>query len=403
MYTGFFELHHKPFELVPDPDFLYPSVTHKRAISYLDYAIRERLGFILLTGEVGSGKTTLIQTLLKSLDRSVSIARIFNTRVTFEQLLAMINDEFGLSTQGRDKVQLQRDLYEFLIQRFAAGSHAILIIDEAQNLTPELLEDLRMLSNLETGKAKLLQIILVGQPELKRVLGRPELRQLQQRISIACHLVPLSCEEVEQYIHHRLERAGKRDCVSFSAEALQRIHGHSRGIPRLINSMCDFLLLAAFVEQSREITAEMVEDVAQDMDIENRCWGYDEEQPSAPPPPAADAGAAGSPARSSQIDSIAMKEMLGYLNQRLDRMEKARTATPVAATPAEIGQRMDQLEQRLCDQSAQLQPALTELNRTLAALRTERQPRVEPPLQKSEPAVPEPQAQKRSWLKRLLG
>ncbi len=399
MYIEFFGLHSKPFELVPDPDYLYPSKTHKRAITYLDYGIRERVGFVLLTGEVGSGKTTLIQTMIKSLNRSVSIARIFNTRVTFEQLLAMINDEFGIASQGKDKVQLLRDLNEFLIQRFAAGGHAIVIIDEAQNLNVELLEDLRMLSNLETGKAKLLQIILVGQPELRRVLARPELRQLQQRISIASNLYPLTREEVEEYIYHRLERAGNRTCAQFTGEAIQLIYEHSRGIPRLINTICDFLLLAAFVEQTTTITADVVKDVAQDMDIENRCWGGDSELPQLEAP---SSGNGGEPPASgnSGVGGESMQTLINYINLRFNRLEKAKQKMPKPALSPLIEQRLEKIERQVSRQSSQIELALTELHRVIAAMKEERkQPRVVVE-QKRPVSAPE---EKESFMKRLFG
>ncbi|HSW65168.1 MAG TPA: XrtA/PEP-CTERM system-associated ATPase [Dissulfurispiraceae bacterium] len=399
MYTEFFRLHNKPFELVPDPDYLYPSKTHKRAIAYLDYGIKERLGFVLLTGEVGSGKTMLIQTMLKSLNRSVSIARIFNTRVTFEQLLAMINDEFGIVSQGKDKVQLLRELYEFLIQRFATGSHAIVIIDEAQNLSTELLEDLRMLSNLETGKTKLLQIILVGQPELRSILTRPELRQLQQRISISCHLYPLTREEVEEYIYHRLDRAGNRTCVAFADEAIQLVYEHSRGIPRLINTMCDFLLLAAFVDQTREITAGMVKDVAQDMDIENRCWGVDQEHPL-PEVAVSGNGEEAQDSKKAGAEGGSVQTIMNYINMRFNRLEKAKQAIPEPAPSPVIEQRLEMLEQNVRWQSTQIEPALAELHRAIAALKEERT-KPQPAVEQQRAALPE--VKKESFMKRLFG
>ncbi len=401
MYTEFFGLHSKPFELVPDPDYLYPSKTHKRAIVYLDYGIRERVGFVLLTGEVGSGKTTLIQTMIKSLNRSVSIARIFNTRVTFEQLLAMINDEFGIVSQGKDKVQLLRDLNEFLIQRFAAGSHAIVIIDEAQNLSAELLEDLRMLSNLETGKTKLLQIILVGQPELRRVLAQPELRQLQQRISIASNLYPLTREEVEEYIYHRLERAGNRTCAQFADEAIQLIYEHSRGIPRLINTICDFLLLAAFVEQTTTITSDMVKDVAHDMDIENRCWGADAEFSLPEVPASGNGGEAPAPGKAGS-GGESLQTLMNYINLRFNRLEKAKQKMPKPALSPLIEQRLEKIEQQVNRQASQMGSALSELHRAISALKEERnQPQPRAVAEQKRPASPP--EEKESFMKRLFG
>lgn len=272
MYESFFKLRTKPFDLLPDPKFIFLSKSHKKALTYLDYGIRERSGFILLTGEVGSGKTTLIRDLLaKHYERAV-LSKIFNTRVTSEQLVAMINDDFGLVTQGKDKVTLIHDLNSFLVEQYALGNQPILIIDEAQNLATDLLEEVRMLSNLEASDSKLLQIILVGQPELRETLSSPELRQLRQRININCHLQALNREEVEQYILHRLDVAGNASAVRFSPESLDAIFNYSRGIPRLINIICDFLLLSAFADETDCVSVDMVLDVVGDLDFDNYYW-----------------------------------------------------------------------------------------------------------------------------------
>lgn len=273
MYEAFFNLKQKPFDLLPDPDFLFMSSSHKKALSYLDYGIRERVGFILLTGEVGSGKTTIIRNLIKKNLNNVVLSKIFNTRVDSEQLIAMINDDFGLPVQDKDKITLLRELNNFLIDQFLKGNHPVLIIDEAQNLDQDLLEEIRMLSNLETDNAKLLQIILVGQPELRKKLASQSLVQLRQRISINCHLQPLSRPEIELYVLHRLEKAGDREAVSFSQETIDIIYLYSRGIPRLINILCDFILLAAFAEETRVIDAPLVKDIIGDLDFEYQYWG----------------------------------------------------------------------------------------------------------------------------------
>ena len=264
MYKEFFGLHTKPFELVPDPRFLFPSRSHRRALSYLEYGLQERAAFILLTGEVGSGKTTLIRNLIGQLAADVCRAMVFNTRVSPEQLLALINDDFGLPTEGRDKVALLHDLNDFLIAQHAARRRPMVIVDEAQNLAPEVLEEIRLLSNLETNQVKLLQIILVGQPELRTIINQPNLRQLRQRIGIACHIDPLPREETESYVLHRLELAGNREAVRFQEGTFDLIHGFSKGIPRLINIFCDFLLLAAFVDETLELSVQLVEEVAGD-------------------------------------------------------------------------------------------------------------------------------------------
>ena len=210
MYTSFFNLAEKPFELLPNPKFLFLSKGHKKALSYLEYGIQERAGFTLLTGEVGSGKTTLLRNVIKNLGSKSTLAMVFNTQVKTEQLLALINEDFGLAVEGKDKVALLRNLNDFLVEENSKGQQPIVIIDEAQNLSPEALEEIRLLSNLEFDSFKLLQIILVGQPELRQVLSQPSLRQLRQRISISCHLGPLSLQETKDYISHRLEIAGNR-------------------------------------------------------------------------------------------------------------------------------------------------------------------------------------------------
>lgn len=272
MYESYFNLRTKPFDLVPNPEFLFFSKAHKRALVYLDYGINERAGFILLTGEIGSGKTTIIRDLIKKQRPGVVLSKIFNTNVTFDQLLAMVNDDFHLDVAGKDRIALMRDLNDFLIDQYARGNRPTLIIDEAQNLTTELLENIRMLSNLETDDAKLLQIILVGQPELRTTLADPSLLQLRQRISINCHINPLSRLEVEEYILHRLEIAGNREAVIFLPESLDIIYRYSRGIPRLINIICDFLMLSAFAEEVQVLDGAMTKDVIGDLDFENQFW-----------------------------------------------------------------------------------------------------------------------------------
>ncbi|TWJ17324.1 XrtA/PEP-CTERM system-associated ATPase [Geobacter argillaceus] len=274
MYETFFNLTTKPFDLVPNPDFIYLSRVHKKALTYLDYGVRERAGFILLTGEVGCGKTTLIRELLNMHHEHTVISKIFNTKVDSEQLIAMINDDFGLSVQGKDRITLLRELNDFLIDQYAVGNRPVLIIDEAQNLSPELLEEVRMLSNLETAHFKLLQIILVGQPELRTFLAAPELRQLRQRISINCHLSPLTRMETEQYILHRLEVAGNRDAVKFSPATFDIIYHYCRGVPRLTNIICDFLMLSAFAEERRDIDDAMAQEIVGDLDFDNYYWAH---------------------------------------------------------------------------------------------------------------------------------
>jgi len=266
MYEKYFSLKHKPFELTPNPDFLFRSSTHKKAITYLDYGIKERVGFILLTGEVGSGKTTIIRNLVKNLSDSVNLSRVNNTKVSSEQLISMINEDFGLDVEGKSKTRLLSELNTFLVEQYSRKIQPILLIDEAQNLSPDLLEEIRLLSNLETDQAKLIQIILVGQPELKTTLMLPELVQLRQRININYHIAPLSVSEIADYIKHRLTVAGNPDAIVRQDEILHMIHKFSRGIPRLINILCDFALLTAFVEGSKKVDIDIVREVSKDLE-----------------------------------------------------------------------------------------------------------------------------------------
>jgi general secretion pathway protein A len=266
MYEKHFSFKHKPFELIPNPDFLFLSNTHKKAITYIDYGIKEKIGFILLTGEIGSGKTTIVRNLIKNLNGSVRLSRVNNTKVSSEQLIAMINDDFGLDVEGKSKTKLLSDLNEFLINQYSDKFQPILLIDEAQNLSPDLLEEIRMLSNLETDRAKLLQIILVGQPELKKTLMMPELMQLRQRININYHIAPLTIDETERYIRHRLSIAGNPDAIEFEDTMVSRIYQFSRGIPRLINILCDFALLAAYVDARKTVNIEIIQEVIKDLE-----------------------------------------------------------------------------------------------------------------------------------------
>lgn len=279
MYEDMFGFRMKPFELLPNPDFLYLSQPHRRALKYLEYGIRSNTGFILLTGEIGSGKTTIIRDVIKKNKGDIALAKIFNTKVDSLELLGAISEDFGLDVAGKSRLDLMRDLNAFLIEQYAQGLQAVLIIDEAQNLSAELLEEIRMLSNLETEHAKLLQIVLVGQPELLRILDSKGLRQLRQRISVNCHLSALSREECKEYIQFRLEKAGNRDAISFEPDAFGVIHELSRGIPRLINILCEYLLIEAFTTENRTFTARSVRNLAEQMRFKAFYW---ESQPESP-------------------------------------------------------------------------------------------------------------------------
>lgn len=247
MYCSFFGLREKPFSITPDPRYLFLSQSHQEALGQLLYGIEERKGFIAITGEVGTGKTLLCRALLDRLSRQVRTALIFNSFMSELDLLRSINEDFGIPPSGATRKELIDDLNHYLISEFSAGRNAVLIIDEAQNLAPPVLEQIRMLSNLETERGKLLQIVLVGQPELRKQLARPDLRQLNQRIAIRYHLQPFNRQATEDYIKHRLVVAGSHGSVKFSRGALSSVFRLSNGIPRKINLLCDRAMLAAYV------------------------------------------------------------------------------------------------------------------------------------------------------------
>ncbi|MEW6116806.1 MAG: XrtA/PEP-CTERM system-associated ATPase [Nitrospirota bacterium] len=359
MYEAFFNFRTKPFELVPNPDFLFVSKAHKRAMTYLDYGIKEKAGFILLTGEVGSGKTTLLRDLLKKLHGRVTVSKVFNTKVNSEQLIAMINDDFGLPIRGKDKVQLLKDLYDFLIGQYAKGYHSVLIIDEAQNLNAELLEEVRMLSNLETDNAKLLQIILAGQPELRKTLSLPELQQFRQRINISCHVYPLTRPEMEEYILHRLEVAGNKDAVHFPEATLDSIYQFSRGVPRLINIICDFLLISAFVEETKELSAEMVAEVIGDLEMENRYWAF---ETSIKEVMDGNGQRAFGEEERKYYDEI--KGLLSSMNLRLDALEKGASRLG-PGVPIDTGKRLDLFEKFMKEHIRKTESSLAALRSTI--------------------------------------
>ncbi|MEY4940918.1 MAG: hypothetical protein RIQ93_2653 [Verrucomicrobiota bacterium] len=254
MYQSFYGFREMPFNITPDPRFLYLSPTHQDALQHLKYGVTERKGFIVLVGEVGCGKTTLCRRFLNDLDPArYDTALILNPRVTETQMLKAILTELGETKLSRSQNDLVAQVNRVLLERIALGRDIVLIIDEAQNLKFEVLEQIRLLSNLETDKQKLLQIVLMGQPELKEVLARDELRQLRQRILVHYELHPLSAVDMAHYIQHRLSRAGGDGRPGFTRWALRAIYRRSRGIPRVVNNLCDKAMLAAFIRDSDEV------------------------------------------------------------------------------------------------------------------------------------------------------
>ena len=259
MYQEFYGLREKPFALTPDPQFLFLSESHRTAMESLLYGIHQREGFMVLTGDIGTGKTTLCRALLGRVDPQVKTAVIFNSFLTEEELLESILQDLGLATKGKSRKKLIDELNKFLLSQLSEGNHVALIIDEAQNLSIPVLEQIRMLSNLETEKEKMLQIILLGQLELVEKLQSHELKQLNQRIAIRHRLLPLTRAEMEGYIYQRLLVAGAQGNVTFSTSALNEIYQFSKGIPRLINLLCDRALLAGFVDQSYHIEEGIIQ------------------------------------------------------------------------------------------------------------------------------------------------
>lgn len=258
MYLKFYGLKEAPFNITPDPRFLFFAQHHREAFDHLVYGIENRKGFIELTGEVGSGKTTICRAVLASLSQNIKTSLVLNPWLTENQLLRAILHDFGLTAKGRDRLACLESLNAFLLDQLKQGNNVALIIDEAQDLAPAVLEQVRLLSNLETDQHKLLQIVLCGQPELSQRLSSPDLRQLRQRITVRYRLFPLTEAELKQYIDHRLETAGWRGGEMFSDEAVNRVYTYSTGIPRLINAVCDVALLAGYVAGVRRIEGEYV-------------------------------------------------------------------------------------------------------------------------------------------------
>jgi putative secretion ATPase (PEP-CTERM system associated) len=268
MYKTFFGLRANPFNVNPDPRFLFLTRHTQEALACLTYGIQARKGFVLLTGEVGTGKTTLLNKLLDWLrSQRVATAFIFNSRLNVPQLFDFIMADFGIACERRLKSHVLLRLNQFLLERYKAGETAVLIVDEAQNLSPGVLEEIRLLTNLETSTEKLLQIVLSGQPELEQKLNLPQLRQLRQRIMLRCRTHLLTEEETRAYIHQRLRIAGSNGNPLFTTEALASVHQYARGIPRVINLLCDHALISAFVDQQAQVGGEIVEAIAREFDL----------------------------------------------------------------------------------------------------------------------------------------
>jgi general secretion pathway protein A len=304
MYQRFFGLRESPFNVNPDPRYLFLTRQIQEALAGLTYGIQNRKGFILLTGEVGTGKTTLLNRLLDWLHRRpAKTAYIFNSRLDVNQLFDFIMAEFEIPCVSREKSHVLLSLNQWLLERYRAGETAVLIIDEAQNLTPEVLEEIRLLTNLETSTEKLLQIVLTGQPELEQKLRMPELRQLRQRITMRCYTGSLSLEETFGYIAERLRIAGANGEPIFSRESIETVHKYSQGIPRVVNLLCEHAMVNSYVDSLRPVPAHLVEEVAREFQL-------DETEPKAPSDSTLTKQSANAEALLQNLD-----ELLGRLRQ----------------------------------------------------------------------------------------
>ncbi|HXZ39898.1 MAG TPA: AAA family ATPase [Terriglobales bacterium] len=268
MYKAFYNLQRSPFEITPDPSFLFPTKRHNEALAALYYGVRWHKGFVVLTGEVGTGKTLLLRCLLQLLKRSkdVAYAYLFNSRLSPTEFLQYIVSDFALPSAGKNKGELLFDLCNFVVTRGLNKLTTVLIVDEAHHLSTEALEEVRLLTNLETAQHKLLQIVLVGQPELDDKLDSTNMRQLKQRVAIRSHLEPLDSEETKAYIERRLQLVGANSHVEalFPPRTIAAVYHHSRGIPRLINTICENALISAYAKQLRSVTPKIIDDVAED-------------------------------------------------------------------------------------------------------------------------------------------
>ena len=309
MYKTFFGLKEHPFNANPDPRYLFLTREIQEALAGLAYGIKNRKGFILLTGEVGTGKTTLLNRLLDWLNmEGVATAYIFNSQLDVSQLFDLMMADFGIPCERRDKSYVLMRLNQWLLQRYRDRKTSVLIVDEAQNLSLEVLEEIRLLTNFETANEKLLQIVLSGQPELDEKLRDPRLRQLRQRITMRCRTQPLSMQELSGYIAERLRIGGANGTPIFSPEAIEAIYKFSRGIPRVANLLCEHSLIGAFVDQMRPVPARLVEDAAREFEL-------DQLDPMARPV-----------TRSNAEQANPMEGLLRNLNQLLQDMNRANSA-----------------------------------------------------------------------------
>ena len=317
MYKKFFGLKENPFNVNPDPRYLFLTPHTQEALACLTYGIETRKGFILLTGEVGTGKTTLINKLLEWLHKErVFTAFVFNPRLSVSQFFDFMMADFGIPCESHQKGQMLLKLNQWLLDRYRAGERAVLIVDEAQNLSPQMLEEIRLLTNLETSTEKLLQIVLAGQPELEQKLNQPELRQLRQRITLRAKTRQLTLEETQGYIEERLRIAGAENLDLFTPEAVAAVHRYARGIPRVTNLLCEHALVSSFADEKTPVPAEVVEEVARDFDL------HIVDPLAQAPPPATPLGIPSAPGTNGHQPPV-IESLLQAINTLVDRLNQA--------------------------------------------------------------------------------
>jgi putative secretion ATPase (PEP-CTERM system associated) len=375
MYERFYGLRERPFALSPDPEYLYPSRVHREALGYLRYGIESQAGFVVITGEIGSGKTTLLQTLVRGLDPDTTVARIVNTQLDAREFVEALMIDLGLDTGERSKPVLLKELAGFLVEQRRAGKSVLLIVDEAQNLGLAALEEIRMLSNLETEKTKLIQIVLVGQPSLRETLSRPELEQLRQRITVSYHLEPLDADDTASYIHHRLRLAALDTPLAFPRAVTAAIHARTGGVPRLINVVCDAVLVFGYAEERTDFDADLLDEVFEELeqtgvlDREARVREATvEERPSGPtgPEPIAPRTAEADPNRSlleqRDVDEAGREAVRGSRQREQDASLRAREERLL-----QHERELNQQRQVLAEQQELLRRTAAQASRSFAA------------------------------------
>lgn len=401
MYERFYRLRERPFALTPDPDYLYPSRVHSEALSYLRYGIETHAGFVVITGAIGSGKTTLLQTLLRGLDSQTTVARVMNTLLDPRELLESAMIDLGLEVSGKSKPAMLKQFGEFLVNERMAGRIVLLVIDEAQNLGLPALEEIRMLSNLETEKSKLLQILLAGQPGLRDTIASAQLEQFRQRIAVSYHLMPLDEPDTESYINYRLAHAALGEPPTFPPDAAALVYRASAGVPRIVNVICDAALVFGYAEERPRIDTQLLQEVL----VELRSTGV---LPSVPAQPAGPGPATAAPPRPdfavSSAESIPRLEAAPARAPQITEEALTRAlqdATERAARLAAREQAIANRERELAEQRR----IMAEEYRLMHSLRAQATATAAPG-GRSNPAArfaPEQKPGFVAWIKRMLG